>query len=566
MGHNTVYYSCKFSDPALSRFALIAIERDVPSIDPTVATEQYSRLPTTYDLLDALRHAARAFPDRHILVIRNPKIYAGAKLLEALNAATDAYGDGWSMVSGAGLGVNGERYIAHYAADAPALSYCPERRVILDSFPDAYLLNKQAVAEYLQDAPGVSTLFEPWFIHESMKSGRLAFFDARLGCPVNGDYLGRDYERLTVEFEAVSDACDCDKLPTFAGDLVPAPPRTRKNSEGEFVVHARENVSDFTRRAVMQISERMTVSVVVRTIFKRTYLLHRLLASIVRATVKEVDVEVVLSTDIEADMATKAFEETQRRFGNLNLKLVRSAPEESPIWASRVRNLIQGAKAATHEYLWFMDDDDYIDLYAFTHLSTQLYDGVRPIFFTAAEVHNEKWQEGTNGKAVLSQSERRGVWSAAGWRSLFSGVNRVPVCGIIAPRDRFIAAFDSIPMHHNLSEDYMMHLMMMLGKNLPLIVELDRPFSHISMRGLDENTMNASDRTNWCLDIFGFLQDLMLAPGDIDRSVLRILAQPQSDLILQSENAQLKTTIKDLVERNQILNRQISILSDALHA
>ena len=561
------FQSFGFSDARWQDLATLAVEAAHPIFDPSV--QCVNHVPSLGELSfhAALLKAHLHFPNKSIIVVRNPHAFVSERFLNAVVALKSRMNSDWSLLSGAGLGVNNERYNAHYSATEPHLCHAPELRSALDSAPDIYVLNAAALNDWFASNIRADAVFEAVFMQHGLLSKRLAFYDPSLGCPINGRYLVRDYAAVMNEISEIAPNSKLAQIVTLGGQFSLAKETAESGQRPGATYLASVPLREVVRDAMQSVQERMTLSIVVRTIFKRHYLLQRLLASIVRALSPAVTVEVLLSSDINPERARADFKMTQQKFPMLNLKLALHNPDESAGTASRVRNLMLGVEKASSEYVWLMDDDDFIDPLAFEHLAAQLYFGVRPLFFVGSSIHREEWEVQDDGRAVLSNSSVIGAWSADAWRQLFEGVNKVPICGVIAPRARLLKALKSIPFRHNLSEDYVMHLALLLDRELPPIVELHQSFSHISMRGAEDSTMESSDRSRWCQDIFGFLHDLQYAGGDLDRSPLFLLlsARRQSETS-HPEIEALRASVTHLQTQIASYRRQIAYLLEKIQS
>ena len=503
---------------------------------------------------------------RPILVRRNPKAMAFPRFVSgalAVVAELKDMGVNWSLLAGGGMGLNGERYVAHYSAIEPFLSYAPETRIVVDVLPDIYLLSFEGLSQFFLGQPDhLTAVFEPLFIQDSMKRGMPSFYDPRLGCPVNGHYSRRDFTSMQREFDQL-ESPPARELKTLSGDLTAtAPLRSTAKEKDARACDPLPSFYKLKRELMSSLCEPLSISIVVRTLFKRRHLAERLLASIVRASIPGVKTEVVLSTDVDPKAAKEGLQALQSKFPMLALKLAINPAAKANEAHSRVRNLLGGAAAAGSDYIWFIDDDDYLDPEALRTLEQQVYFGVKPVFFVDTAVHNEKWDVRESGHAVVESSAYSHTWTADGWRTLFSGVNRLPVCGAIMPRDMFMRAVQAFNFRYDLSEDYILHLLMLTQSELPCFVELTGPMCHVSIRDVNENTMNVSDRTQWCVDIHGFLNDLLYGSDKLARSMFRYMPVIRVDQALApGEVAASNARVELLDAQLRACQRQIEHLS-----
>lgn len=559
---------CTFSVTVGSEpiFCLFAVEDGPWGADVAGATiSSFERCEPGRTFSELLEHAYRASSGSMVVVRRNPRaIVRSDHIANALVLASElkAKGVDWSVLAGGGLGQNGERHIAHYSAVEPFLAFHPETRVIFDVFPDTYVLSRERLGDFLELGLGdVSTAFEPLFVQIGMKVSKLAFYDPRLGCAINGSFLRRDAGALRREFQAVEQppARDLSSLwGTFRASLPSSSSSVRDKDAS--ACNPLPSFAKLKREALKQIADPLSLSIVVRTLFKRPHLIHRLMASIVRASIADVELEIVLSTDMDIKEATEGLKNLQHLFPTLTLRLAHNSRTEEA--HSRVRNLFGGATKATKQYIWFIDDDDYVDPEAMRVLSRQVYFGIKPVFYVGTAVHNEKWDVRNNGVAVLEDSRFSHTWEADGWRKLFTGVNRVPVCGAIMPRDLLLTAIDAFEFRHDFSEDYVLQLLLLTQSDLPAIVEIPEVMSHVSIREVGENTMNLSDRTQWCVDIHGFLWDLMYGRNKLHRSAFRYMPAMRVEHAMAPADVATSNAQTEMLDSQlRVHKRQIEYLS-----
>jgi hypothetical protein len=136
-------------------------------------------------------------------------------------------------------------------------------------------------------------------------------------------------------------------------------------------------LAELVRCTVRHAATPMSLSVITRTQFARRHLVRRMLSSLTRARLDlNMSLEVVLSTDIDADKASTEHKALQAEFPELDrvLKL-----NQGHYPHSRVDNLMGGIFAASKDYIAIVDDDDFVDLNALKAISTARFLGQDPI-------------------------------------------------------------------------------------------------------------------------------------------------------------------------------------------
>lgn len=473
----------------------------------------------------------QAAQDAEILVvIRNPDLVLDQDLPDRIVAALaslPAAGD-WAIAGAGGLGLGDRRHIALYASAHPVIPENAGLQPLIDVMPDLYIVNATWVKALDKSEIAKADLaLEIALTVQGYLDGRVSVFAPDLAAGIDGDLMARDLGRVTAELRRAFAGRLADQdLGTLSGpirldgtqDAVPL---------GDPMVPTVPTVPtiDLAERVAIAIADRASVpslSIVTRTRFQRPHLLRRMLASISRARTEEMPLEIVLSTDADPSVAEAAFEDLRADFVNLRLRLKINPPSGH----SRVTNLQGGVQIASGDYVLLLDDDDYLDLFAFDTMRAAFFAGNRPMIALTSDVHEETWEETPSGRWVLSHSARMKTYPARGWRNMFSGTNRMPICGMAIPRERLRARLRAFPMTHDLSEDYALFLLLLTDPDLPAIHECDEAAVHISLRG-SENSVLMPDRRPWVQDIARYLADLTRTPGIAGAGQWALLTLPE---------------------------------------
>ena len=444
---------------------------------------------------------------QHVVVIRNPQLVLDGDLPNRIAKAIGGLGGigGWALAGAGGLGLNDRRHIALYASAHPAIPENAGLQPLIDLMPDFYVVNAGFLRNLPEDAfARTDTALELALAVQGYLDGHVSVFAPGLTAAIDGDLLARDFERLTGEISGV-----------FAGHLrgqtlasLAGPIRLEHGTAPDAPSGADQDLGAAIAGCIASRSEAPMLTILTRTRFDRPHLLRRMLTSISRARSERVPIEVILSSDADSDAAEEAFQDLQRSFMNLKLRLKINPPAGH----SRVTNLLGGAEAASGEYVLILDDDDYLDLFAFDNLLPAFFAGNRPLVALTSEVHEETWEATPSGRWVLAHSMPMSSYPASGWRRMFSGVNKVPICGLAIPRARLMARLTAFEFRHDLSEDYALFLLLLTDPELPDVHECAEPVAHISIRD-SENSVLMHDRRPWVHDIMRFLSDLVQTRG-----------------------------------------------------
>ena len=465
--------------------------------------------------------AAAQMPDiTAIVVIRNPALALDQNLAARIAAALRAVPDDidWALAGAGGLAPNGGRHLALYASAAPAIPEVGGLQPLIDVMPDLYLVDASFLRMILAEQTTLpDAAAEPYLVTRGQLLGRISLFVPQLRAGIDGHLLGRDFDRLATELRSHLWAhLPGETVRTLSGDVTLETPAcasaTRTNAA----------LPDKIDALVCALARMPSLSIVTRTRFARPGLLRRLLTSISRARRDDMDLEVVLASDADQATCDRLIEDLRGDFLNLDLRLCRTTDREAP---SRIANLISGLAAARNEYVAIVDDDDYLDVFAFDNLRPAFFCGNRPLIVTGSQTHEERWEHTPSGRDVLVHSQPAQGYPADGWRRMFSGINRLPISSVIAPREWLISRVARFPFRHDLSEDYALFLLLLTAPDLPAICERAEVFCHISLRG-SENSVTMPDRRPWVRDITAYLADLTDDPTIAPPGLWALLTSP----------------------------------------
>lgn len=539
------------------------------------------KLPTVGGLEDGFLQGAQGFAKRstHFLasmaeVVKNPSVKwvlvsrnfntivddALLNRLDTLLGRIARYEGRVTLVSGGGLGINDERYCALYSSTEPFIFYNPDLHPIIDTMIDLYFVSADDVRDYI-GANGLANgeIFELALIATGYeRKGKCSLYSPDLSAGINGPFRSRDLSLMSEQGSKLARPLTLDEvLPTLSGPLALAY-RPECDALGRPIPSSLKTLHDAAEAVIEPLLEGPMLSIITRTQFRRMYLLRRLLTSISRARIDALPIEIVLSTDIDEKDAAGHLHGLRKEFPHLTINLTVNRRSEH----SRVANLLGGVEGAKGDYIWFMDDDDYVDLFAFKNISSAFFCGARPFILGDSVLHTERWDTGNAAFPVLAESTFRGEYPGANWRSMFAGVNHLPICGPVIPRDFLLRRIEDFRFDFDLSEDYTLFLLLLSAPDLPPVVNLTKVIAHISIREGDDNSVTALDRTGWTRDISNYLHSLFYgsaSKGAAWSSVLKQHAAPVNSEI-GGQIVQLQTALSRKDGQILQLSREIEYL------
>jgi len=513
-----MHFSFRIAAPGLERTAFL-FERATLDASGDLETAFLDHAgPLTRHRGTALGHLAAALADdpgiEVLAVSRNPALVLDPGLPTRIAAALEMLAPltgRWSLAAAGGLTPSGRRICALYSSETPFIPIHATPQPLTDPLPDLYLINAAWLRILLTRNRALpDTGFEIVIATQGYLDGRAALYAPALTAGIDGALRPRDPVKLRLDLQDwFAEVLAGEEISTLMGPVAierPAAGPSAKPNDPRAPT-ARHDLAEAIDRVVEHHCQPLSLSIVTRTRFTRPHLLERLLTSITRARRDGVEIEVVLSSDAPLETCETALAELKAKFVNLTLRL-RHNPAEGH---SRVTNLLAGLRAAAGTHVAIMDDDDYVDLFAFEEMQRALFLGARPLMVTGSAVHDEEWTETPSGRHILTRSTERMTYPASGWREMFGGVNRLPVCALVMPREQLLARLDTFAFEHDLSEDYTLFLLVLTDPALPEIIELPGIFGHISLRPGDGHSITMEDRRPWVRDIALYLADLTRA-------------------------------------------------------
>ena len=255
--------------------------------------------------------------------------------------------------------------------------------------------------------------------------------------------------------------------------------------------------------AELRESRPINLSVACRTQFTRPHLLERALLSFASAQIeapRPFKFNVFLVSDVANDIFDSELSRWQERFPALNLRGLRTSPRSRE--TSRIDNLLAAISQIGGDYLWFVDDDDFIMPGALPSLARLLQPNSPTLFIGSSEVLEESWTAGQ-----LRDFHGTGAHASKDVFDVFSGENFVPICGMILPIHLTRERCAGVQAKGEYLEDYFI-LMRVLTSPMVEVETIRAPIAGISLRG-NENSVREVRRDTWDRSYSRFVGELM---------------------------------------------------------
>ncbi len=428
----------------------------------------------------------------------------------------------WALCGNRGMRWDGG-HLYDYSADvnAPGLqtAVCPHPVISIDD--NVLLVNPAAINQHTRRCADV----------HSARCGVLL----SLECLQNGSLLAVSPRLMSVRSVAGSPERQLLDIPEFRSYYrssflnewlytADGPLDLREIVDYSYVSAPRNAVSqkdvlDLYDRGLAQARKerRPSLTIVCRTQFQRLELLERACLSFSAChhyTADLIDLRVQLVTDQAAECAEPVLARLRSLYPLAALECLHH--EIRPNRHSRTDLLLAAIEHAQTDYIWFIDDDDYIIPPAIPALARCLVSDAPVVVISSSLVMDEKWskrgfrEDGIGNALELADSNKSSRYQAARVFQILRGRNFIPNCSMILP----VALLrERIKHKHALgdfNEDYYLLLLTLTSPRVEVCV-LDTDLAVISIRGR-ENTVAQSDRSAWHHAYATFMLEILNNP------------------------------------------------------
>jgi hypothetical protein len=247
----------------------------------------------------------------------------------------------------------------------------------------------------------------------------------------------------------------------------------------------------------------VTLTIACRSQFNRQYLLERAMLSFAAAQQEapgHCELRVALISDVSSDKLQSEVRRWQSLFPSLSVcgLHVESRRRET----SRIDHLLTSIAQIESDYLWFVDDDDFVMPGAVPALARVFVPEAPVLLVGSSEVLEESWEQGR-----LVDFHACGAHASKHVFDVFQGENFVPICGMVIPVKLARERCRHVEANGEYLEDYFILMRLLTSPRVEVEV-LAAPIAGISLRG-QENTVRQSHRDTWNRSYAQFVGELV---------------------------------------------------------
>ncbi len=453
------------------------------------------------DLVNFLNETIHTCQEDYILLFKDTCFFPlnmADMIQQCIKKANDEFGEGsWAIIGNYGLEFLSEK-ILKYKTDSqtaiiPSGSPYPRFASYLDG--DVILLNIKNIRKNNIAFPPVKIDLRSSDIFlillcEAYKNNLICAIDSKLYAKdiderkkiahQENDYLAEYWRNNYIN----------NSIKTISGTI------EIENDLNYLKQNAIDKRADFyenIRSAIFNIyreREKKTIFILIRTRLNRPNQIRRLLDSIEIANAyyrENINIAVILSvnnyTVTNPEMNISELKKTYKDISFLSFVL--NEPFEYFPRVSAIKGALKLITESKNNFIWIVDDDDFIYPDAFAHIPFFLND--KSIFLGNSFAFKEKWDKDSDTTFPI-ESKKKMLFDTSLYYNFANGNNPVPMCSIIFPAQTLKNIFNKYALKGDYYEDYALFILAQKNINVnhyPILI------AGISYHGLSQ-TMNTN--------------------------------------------------------------------------
>ena len=216
--------------------------------------------------------------------------------------------------------------------------------------------------------------------------------------------------------------------------------------------------------------------------------------------------EVVIISDKDNEILAAEISNLKKLVPNLILKYLHCNIRLDRY--SRTDLLLQSIDTIKTDYIWFVDDDDYIYPNALSDIGRHLSVSQKYLLIGDSLVIKEEWHSVNDGNSFLPKKHHiEKIYYGKNVFKIFQGKNHIPICSIIFPVKIMREQIKDMSLSGDFSEDYSLLMLAITAPDIELTI-LPIQISGISIRK-EGNSVTSEDRTHWHYSYVNFFSELV---------------------------------------------------------
>jgi hypothetical protein len=247
----------------------------------------------------------------------------------------------------------------------------------------------------------------------------------------------------------------------------------------------------------------VSVTIACRSQLNRPYLLERALLSF--AAAQEMcppwlSLEVAVLSDRDSADLVSVTTGFQAKFPGIVIKgvPVKSRSRET----SRIDHLIEAVRQLNSDYIWFIDDDDFVMPGALKSLARTLVPNSPLLLIGTSEVLDEQWKD-----ERLDRFQMLAKFPSSRVFEVFKGENYVPICSMLIPTKLARERCAGVEARGEYLEDYFLLLRLLTAPKIE-VETVPSVIAGISLRG-SENTVRQPKQRAWSSSYGQFVGEIL---------------------------------------------------------
>ena len=247
-----------------------------------------------------------------------------------------------------------------------------------------------------------------------------------------------------------------------------------------------------------------SINIVCRTQLNRANLLTRMVESVAKSYLANsslLDVKITILTDQDKLMLKGEVDRLNLVAPSLTIEAKWIQP--SVKYHSRTHLVIKAVESSISDYIWFVDDDDYVSANALSIIGHNLSVTAKTLLIACSYGRFEQWRDDATApyrSTIIRSYDSDNIFK------LHQGENYIPICSCVFPAKLLQQQIADLKLIGDYYEDYAL-ILLALGCTQSELIILNAYIANISIRK-QGNSITQQDRTYWHYSYINFVSEL----------------------------------------------------------